>query len=108
MALSVTSTPIPIKSAGGFRFQIVKFVGDAAIPAAGTGYTVLASTLNLNGIKAVITQPDTTGVYFTTGTPNASGSQAALRFFVAATAVEAALNEAGVNNKIVYALVIGW
>lgn len=108
MALGIALTPINIKDTGGFRFRIVKFTGDTDIPAAGTGYTVTAASLNLNGIKAGFMGGDETGVYYGTFTPAASGASAQYRWFNADDAVEAAVGEDGVLNKVMWAFVIGW
>lgn len=104
MALGVDVTRINIKDAEGRRFAIVKFTGDTDIPAAGTGYSVVAATLGWNGITFGITGADTSGVYFTSYDP-ASGK---FRWFNADDAVEAAAGENGVDTKVVYGFFIGY
>lgn len=105
MALGINLHPINIKDSGGLKFRLVEFTGDGAIPAAGTGYSVTKTELKFpSAVLFGITTAETTGVYFTTY-DTATGK---FRWFNADDAVEAANNEAAVNNKKVYGFFIGF
>lgn len=106
MALGITIYPGSGKSGiGGRRTRWVKFTGDAAIPAAGTGYTLTKALLQFPGaIQGGIVGQDTAGAYITTFDP-VTGK---FRWWNLASGTEAAVNEAGVNGKIVWGLFFGY